>query len=62
MVSENIQALREFWIEFKSQAVFNIKDLEKLQEKFAHAYETIKQLEESRDSWKKKYFELKAKV
>ena len=58
MKSENINLLVNFWKDFESKITFTIKDMKDLREKFEHAVESIKQLEESRDRWKKKYEEL----
>ena len=58
MKSENINMLMEFWKDFQNKVTFTIKDLEQLTIKMEHAMESIRQLEVSRDNWKKKYEEL----
>ena len=58
MKSENINLLIEFWKDFENKITFTIKDLEELTIKMEHAMESIRQLEASRDNWKRKYEEL----
>jgi hypothetical protein len=58
-MSENIQALKDFWKSFKSLTRISIDDVSRLEEKLSHAVSTIEDLEKSRDNWKRKYMELK---
>jgi hypothetical protein len=53
-----MKELNDFWNEIKKSTI-TFKDIEKLQDLLSKIFMRMKELEQSRDKWKEKYFKLK---
>lgn len=52
-MSESVDALKEFWEEMQNQEI-TLKRIEILKTLMSNVFNKIKELEESREKWKKK--------
>lgn len=61
MASEREESLRETWDSLRKKEFISLEDIEELGLIISKVYDRLKELEESRNSWRNKYEKLKVK-